>query len=521
MSKAKIASKKKTAKKKTAPKRKAPTAKGRKAVRAKKATVGKAVEVPKTVEVVAAKSEATKQAESAVVTPDEKAALLGKPVKATALEMFNMRDTVVVLDSKDLPAQGSGFDRIAGHKFPSTTIMVTRFNKYNAKYVTMLYWTPGSKYETSVFVPNDFPLTVAPVGEPELEMIASYNVHLFKGLTHQLAGAFTSGADPEMFIENGKGELLPAFKFLGPKTKPAKYGSNDVYWDGFQAEFTVQAGGCAAYVIDSIHNGMKGLLAEARKHDKNAKLSAKTVFDIPVEMLRESAPEHVAFGCMPSLNAYDMEGIKEDGANVLYRASGGHVHFGVGGWTKDHIKAAIKSLDAILGVAGVSLFAKFDDPRRRQMYGLAGEYRTPKHGFEYRALSNAWLFHPLMANIVYDIARPAAMVGRNGLLHYWRATEAETIKAINECDVELARKILKRNKEMLLRIIQVKQPGDEKAEWIFNIIMNGMESIINDPTNIERNWSLGPKQRWATHCEGTGRNLHRAFELSADGITKV
>src|ERR1019366_5440055 len=95
----------------------------------------------------------------------------------------------------------------------------------------------------------------------------------------------------------------------------------------------------------------------------------------------------------------------------------------------------VKAMDAIAGVACVALFAKYDNPIRRQYYGLPGEYRLPKHGLEYRALSNAWLIHPLIMNLVIDFARKAAIMGKEGLFSKWKATEQETIDCITNCDV--------------------------------------------------------------------------------------
>ncbi len=167
-------------------------------------------------------------------------------------------------------------------------------------------------------------------------------------------------------------------------------------------------------------------------------------------------------------------------------------------------------MDAILGVAGVSLFAKFDDPRRRQMYGLAGEYRLPPHGLEYRTLSNAWLFHPVIANIIFDLARSVFVFGDKGLMRYWKTSEEETIRVINTCDVKGARAILKNNELILKKIIKARAYNTNKIDYIYGAIMNGMESIVNDPTDIVGNWDL--KGTWKTHCDGAKANVSKVFE---------
>jgi hypothetical protein len=65
---------------------------------------------------------------------------------------------------------------------------------------------------------------------------------------------------------------------------------------------------------------------------------------------------------------------------VPFRTTGGHIHFGIGKRDDETVSRMVKALDAIIGVACVSLFDGIDDPRRRRMYGLAGEYRLPEYG---------------------------------------------------------------------------------------------------------------------------------------------
>jgi hypothetical protein len=176
----------------------------------------------------------------------------------------------------------------------------------------------------------------------------------------------------------------------------------------------------------------------------------------------------------------------------------------------------VKALDAIMGVAGVSMFAKYDDPRRRIMYGLAGEYRLPPHGLEYRVLSNAWLFHPVIANIVFDLSRSAAMFGKNNLLKHWDATEAETIEVINTCNVEGARAILRRNKELLIKILDVKLDDMGCSKYAYKAIIEGMESVIKDPSDIVGNWGLTKK--WKSHCDAPNKNVHQVDRDSKEKI---
>jgi hypothetical protein len=347
-------------------------------------------------------------------------------------------------------------------------------------------------------------------------IIERYKAYQLDDLNNQLVYHGQVGSDPEVFIEDKKGDNIPAFDFLGSKAKPNRApnrdrGNNAIYWDGFQAEFDATPSDCMSWHMDSIQIALDGLAQAAKKYSPGAKLSAKTVIDVTPRQLKSAKPEHVAFGCLKSYNAYGMSGLNLNGAEVLYRPAGGHIHLGIGKSTELEANKIVKAMDAVLGVAGVSLFASFDDPRRRQLYGLAGEYRLPPHGVEYRVLSNAWLFHPLIANIVFDLARSSAMFGMKGFLPFWECDESETIRIINECDVKAARKVLRKNEYLLKKILDTKYNNLKKTDFAFSVIIRGMESVIKDATDIEKNWDIGGT--WKTHCDGPGKNVTEALRL--------
>lgn len=351
----------------------------------------------------------------------------------------------------------------------------------------------------------------------------AYNV--FK-LNSNHRAATTVGSDPEMFVTDKNGIVIPSFKFLkSSKENDLTYdankcfsdghnsisGNQKIFWDGFQAEFNVVGTTCLSWVTDSTRIGLKTLLDKARAYDKDAKLTIEPTLDIPYEMLRDSAPEHVEFGCTPSLNAYNMEGIKLDGRDVPFRSAGGHIHLGM---TFDKNLTAVKyvkALDAILGVACVSLFGKYDDAKRRTMYGLAGEYRLPKHGLEYRTLSNVWLSHPLMMQFVFELARRVTGIVKDDLFDLWQTTEEETISCINECNIPLACEILNRNQKIFKAILKSIAYSDEKTTVMYNTFMLGMESLLDNPEDIEANWRLN--DIIYGHNSEPGATITRMMEL--------
>lgn len=301
------------------------------------------------------------------------------------------------------------------------------------------------------------------------------------------------GSDPEIFIVNQDNNIIPAFRFLKSKEEPNRIPENHqpLFWDGFQAEFNLSASSCLDSTLYSVWYGLKHLNKLAKGYDKNARLTVQNTFDVPRHMLLDEKPEHVAFGCMPSYNVYDMFGIKADGRDVSLRSAGGHIHLQLDSAQKKKIPQYVKALDAILGVATVSMFGSIDNPDRRQYYGLAGEYRTPKHGLEYRTLSNAWMCHPTVTYIIFELARKVISLVDSDMFQLWKYNEADTIECINTCNIPLAFEILKMNEEMFKDILHsfcYNRP--DTVDAVYASFMTGVENLITNVDDIENNWNL-------------------------------
>ena len=429
---------------------------------------------------------------------------LGKAIKKPKIVNVEVskQDSPIIVIKDLLPKSGETF-RPSFYTFIDKDIPKDGpFNPYEKKlvengYLTSVYNLGNGYVEIRViyktgqhtyYIPESFKLQkTTTLGKEQFEILEVNGSTLFRAF-------YSIGCDPEIFVENKDG-LMPAFQFLGAKPAPSVMRDRlnlPVYWDGFQAEFETNPTGCLQEQCKEVTKGLAKLLQAAQKADPNAKLSIKTVMDIPQELLDKSKEEHVQFGCMPSFNAYGIEGHKRDGREVLYRPTGGHIHFGIGKQEPEVISRIVKTLDMIVGVACVSFFAKFDDPRRRLLYGLPGEYRLPKHGLEYRTLSNAWLMHPVAMHLVFDLARKALNIAYHNMFPVlnWTATEQETIDIITNCNVEAARKVLKDNKKGLLMLFKATYGNDEPALAAYTSFLNGAESIIADPQNVAKNWQL-------------------------------
>lgn len=310
----------------------------------------------------------------------------------------------------------------------------------------------------------------------------------------------TTGTDPEIFVTTKNG-VLPAWKFLPDKKSPVMTRmGNSIYWDGFQAEFTTRGASCLAYLLDDIQDGLKTTLLAARKVDPDATLSHNSVLEVDPAILESAEDKHVEFGCMPSMNAYGLTGNTLSGRHVPIRFAGGHVHLGIQPDPAPYnYPEIVRAMDSVLGVLSVSMFGAWDHPARREYYGQAGEYRLPKHGVEYRTLSNAWMIHPAFANVVFEIARLSFDYGASGVDVL--GGQDEVVRIIQESDVEGARAFITNHKNLYTSILGKLEPFSLVNP--LPAILKGCDTWIKT-TNIEENWYLNG--HWLPHSENG--NVH-------------
>lgn len=386
------------------------------------------------------------------------------------------------------------------------------------KYYTVTlqpYNSTKSKFSLNVMLTGDYTVRML-TGKQATTMQEWYADFKNNEVVNLLSGGFGGryvGCDPEVFLEDKDGINIPAFLLMYSKKDAARFGYT-YYWDGFAAEFNTQPTGCLAYQVDNIQNGLKQIYLRLKEGDKNGKLSLRNTIEVSKGRMETSTEEQLELGCLPSLNAYGLTGKKvANGKDLTTRFTGGHLHFGIGNQkTQQQYINIVKSLDKIMGVACVSLFQGIDTPTRREYYGLPGEYRLPPHGLEYRTLSNAWLAHPLMAHLVFDLSRKALVLAEKGADNLWIvANEKEYLDCILQCDVKKAQEIMNRNKAVFCKMIMSCYPGftKEHVDFIFNIFINGMSSVVKDVNDIEGNWKLNGK--WTTHSGDEGKSVASAI----------
>lgn len=313
--------------------------------------------------------------------------------------------------------------------------------------------------------------------------------------TISLSGC-TIGTDPEIFVVDKKGIVIPAFLFL-PSKKEA-----DIFWDGFQAEFRTTPMGCLAFLTDNVRNQLNKLISLAKAKFPDAKLTYQCVMEIPTSLMSKADKAHVELGCAPSKNVYDwIEPVHvEDPYTLPIRFAGCHLHFSMPGAIEFKEKV-IKKMDSICGVMSVSLFQEMEDRRRRLFYGRAGEFRTPTHGLEWRTLSSAVLTHPVLFHLCVDVSRACYYLTNTLVYPHWEVKEQEIVETINYCDVSAAKKILTKNEKFfraLLSRIYPRVSADKKfQDSLWDLVCKGAKEHFNI-NSIEDNWHLGTS-KWITH----------------------
>lgn len=265
------------------------------------------------------------------------------------------------------------------------------------------------------------------------------------------------GADPEFFFSKD-GEVVGAEKILpkdgvseivGWKDSSGKepiYGKPLIVIDGVQAEFNVVPATCRQTFSENLSTCFKKL--DAQMKDKGVTANFAQTVDVTEKEMKSLDKKSQQFGCAPSENAYERTKISiKDASKYMKRSAGGHIHIGKYGGRKEidevfkNAAHTVKLLDIIVGNTCVLLDRDEGNVERRKVYGRAGEYRLPKHGIEYRTLSNFWLRSYPTVSFVLSLTRFAMNVAADKKVSeeiLSRVQMHRVEKAINTNDFALA-----------------------------------------------------------------------------------
>lgn len=303
------------------------------------------------------------------------------------------------------------------------------------------------------------------------------------------------GADPELFLSKN-GKVIGAEKVL-PKGGIGQ--ENRVIIDGVQTEFNVYPSTCRQVFSNHLRVCFQLLNQQMQGTETTADFSQTVKVD--KEEMESLAEESRQFGCSPSKNAYRDAGISIKDASKYYsRSAGGHIHLGDGGYeltqqTLARHTEVVQMLDILLGNTCVLLDRDPGNIERRKTYGRAGEYRTPKHGLEYRTLSNFWLKSYALMSFVLGMARFAVTVTNNEEIRtkLLAAVNMDDIeRAINENDFELAYKNFDAIKDI------IKDIGVGEPYWpLQGVRMDKFEVFVKQ--GVDHYFKQDPMEHWLHH----------------------
>ncbi len=286
------------------------------------------------------------------------------------------------------------------------------------------------------------------------------------------------GCDPEFFFKLGD-TVIGAEKVFAKDGLDNKIASaNDLcvlsgtkskfIIDGVQAELNPRPNTCRANLANEISACFKTLKAELEKQGKGVSVDLSRSITISEEELASLDKDNQKLGCMPSKSVYANAGVKLtdiDGSKHRQRSAGGHIHIGTA--SQAHLRAKIdkdpdtlvQMLDLLCGNTCVLVDRDEGNKERRKLYGRAGEYRLPKHGLEYRTLSNFWLESYQLMSLAFGMARLSVELtadynnGDKFVKAFLGSVDQKDVQtAINENDFDLAMSNFKKIESLIAKV---------------------------------------------------------------------
>ena len=256
---------------------------------------------------------------------------------------------------------------------------------------------------------------------------------------------FKIGADPEVFLEDAAGALKSAITRIGgskhaPLALPNLGDGFAMQEDNVALEFNIPAADSPEQLKEHLTK-IKEFLSRYI-NSQGLRFSKLSAASFPDEELNNPAARE--FGCDPDFNAWrgGRRNPRPAAPDPNLRSAGGHVHVGHKLNSMREIVAGVKYMDMYLGVASTLMD---QGELRKMLYGKAGCFRPKPYGFEYRTLSNYWIFDDKLIDWVWNntaLALDAMRKNNNKFVYIDDSNDIQT--AINEYDKKLAAQLVKK-----------------------------------------------------------------------------
>lgn len=215
----------------------------------------------------------------------------------------------------------------------------------------------------------------------------------------------TIGADPELFMCKGDFLVSAINRWGGTKEFPIPLGIGEgfnVLEDNVMVEFNVPPASTEQQFVEHIQMGLGTIEDRIKQMGFDMSTRASGRFD-KSELEDWQA---FVFGCDPDYNAYtgEVNAKPRVDDDPTFRSCGGHIHVGCGKLAFEDACRAVAFCDLHLGIPSMFLDT---DTERKKLYGKAGAFRVKPYGFEYRTLSNFWIFNSDLIAWVYHATKRA------------------------------------------------------------------------------------------------------------------
>jgi hypothetical protein len=304
------------------------------------------------------------------------------------------------------------------------------------------------------------------------------------------------GSDPEFFVVSKQtGKPVPASR-LGFKSvtrlNPCNERPDDhVGYDNACVELQPRYRTCLQGANGCVSRVLHWALQRAEKHKCFARFTPIMKFDMADIAATPTTHE---FGCSPSFVVEDgirtMNEPRVEPLETNLRSAGYHVHIGKpniseeirrnmnlnSGLVRSHDflddetnhPMLAQTCDLVAGLPSVLLTRNSDEAIRRETlgYGRASEYRSPKHGFEYRTLSSWPLCSPVWTWWAHASVRDAVSICVYNVDLPSKIDMQKVAKAINEVDIELAAEMWFEVKLLLRELVWPRYHKDQTGRTV-------------------------------------------------------
>lgn len=323
------------------------------------------------------------------------------------------------------------------------------------------------------------------------------------------------GCDPEFFIRQN-GRVIGSEDVLGSGLMHIR---GSVIKDGVQAEINPLATNCRETMIYNIRACLD-MVAHAMGTDMSINTSVSV--EIERNMFESLSEDCRKFGCKPSFNLDPEvpEVMLLNASDYMIRSAGGHIH--LGGDSGETLavlknpKLIMPLLDLIVGNTCVLLDRDEGNIERRKHYGRAGEFRTPSYGIEYRTLSNFWLRSPVLASLVFGLARHAVDIAQSGMADKFMSLVdyQEVRQAIDNNDFELAKKNFEKIKALLLNTVDSDENFESGRYPLEANTIKGFEELV--AVGLDKYFGRDILKNWRNYDHETQGSYYFLMELSGN-----